>query len=151
MAIATCIFNNFATSGDLENLVVTNAESDESKIVINIEYIEFNFSFSLFFHFKVSFAMNYPDVKIPLNLKRHVESMVKNPKQTTSMMYKALISGIFSYLEYKAIGNFNPSTLINAFGRNIEACKGDWLNNFHNIFFLFALNLFLSVKISCIR
>ena len=36
LSIASCIFNNFGTSADIENLIISGADDDESKFVNNL-------------------------------------------------------------------------------------------------------------------
>ena len=68
--------------------------------------------------------------------------MVKNEKQTTSMMYKTLISGIFSHLDDKNIGNSNPTKLTSENFRKIEACKGKIKFKCIYLFISFNLHIF---------
>ena len=44
LSIATCIFNNFANSADLANIVVPTTDSDEIKIVNMTCFIFINFN-----------------------------------------------------------------------------------------------------------
>jgi len=43
---------------------------------------------------KVTLSSNYFDIKMNVNLKRGLESMIRNTKQTTATIYKALITGM---------------------------------------------------------
>ena len=66
---------------------------------------------------------NYPQYKIPLNLKLTMVSMEKNGKTNTAM-FRALINGIFNDTpDQYMFGNANAEILIEKFPI-IDACRG---------------------------
>ena len=72
----------------------------------------------------MSISSNYSDVKISLNLKRGLESLRRNPKQTAASIYKSLVIGMLSSLDDIALGNLSPTSLIDSNSRLFDACKG---------------------------
>jgi predicted DNA-binding protein len=72
----------------------------------------------------VTLSSNYFDIKMNVNLKRGLESMIRNTKQTTATIYKALITGMLSNLDDIALGNSCQSKLVETNPRIFGACKG---------------------------
>jgi predicted RNase H-like nuclease (RuvC/YqgF family) len=64
LSIASCIFNNYGSINDVQNLLILNNESEMSS--------------------EVALSVNFPDYKIPIRLKNHLLKMIREGKKTTS-------------------------------------------------------------------
>lgn len=51
--------------------------------------------------------------------------MQSQDKASTSIIYRALISGILHFIDDKCLGNFNGDLLQDKYTEIIEACKGN--------------------------
>ena len=73
---------------------------------------------------KVAISSNYSHIKLPYNLKQSIESMKRNNKASTPVIYRTLISGMLLMIDDKALGNCNAEILHTKYSDIIHACKG---------------------------
>ena len=75
-------------------------------------------------------SANFFDIKMDINLKRGLESMIRNPKQTVSTIYKALVTGMLPDLDDVSLGNSCLTKLVDTNQRLFAACKGKEIFDF---------------------
>jgi hypothetical protein len=131
--VALCIFNNFATSNDIDNIIVSRSKDDDEKEVCiqNRHYKSYNklsYGFGYFSIKKVAISSSNSHIKIPLQLKQTLDSMKKQTKYSTSVVYRTLITGVLRTVDDYTLGNYNSIILTEKYPEIIKACNGTLLN-----------------------